>query len=134
MKHLFRVFLSQAGAVYFASLLLPGLILEGEIPTTLFKISLALVAFQMLLKPAVNLFLIPLNLLTLGMFRWVIDVAGIYLLTIVLPEFVIRPFYFEGFGYSFVQIPPLHLNFILALIAISLAISMIRNTLFWILD
>lgn len=75
---------------------------------TVIKVALILAIFELLIKPIVKLLLIPINLLTLGTFRIVINTLGFYLAAFLLGDFIINtidiaPFTLQGFS-----IPRLH--------------------------
>ena len=50
-----------------------------QIPLTIIKVAVILTIFELLLKPIIKILLIPINILTLGLFRMVIDTLGLYL-------------------------------------------------------
>lgn len=53
---------------------------------TLLKVSLILMIFEILIKPILKILLLPINLLTLGLFRIVINTLGFYLATFLLAD------------------------------------------------
>ncbi|HEX8923558.1 MAG TPA: phage holin family protein [Patescibacteria group bacterium] len=54
---------------------------------TLLKVSVILMIFELLLKPIIKLLFLPINLLTLGSIRFVIDTLGFYLAVFLLSDF-----------------------------------------------
>jgi putative membrane protein len=89
--------------------------------------SLLLAIVDLVVKPILNLVLLPLNLITLGAFRWIINVIVIYLVTLLIPEFKVKPFIFPGLQlYGFV-IPLLHFNLFWTYILISFILSLVSN-------
>ncbi len=76
-------------ALYLASLLLPGVKIQGsfeeQIKTLLFAgITLGLVNF--FIKPIVNLITFPLRLITFGLFSIVVNMAMIWIVDVFFPE------------------------------------------------
>jgi putative membrane protein len=59
----------------------------------LIKVSLVLAIFELLLKPIIKLVLLPINIITLGTFRTIINTLGLYLATFLIYSFEIKNFY-----------------------------------------
>jgi putative membrane protein len=57
---------------------------------TLIKVALVLSFFEIILKPIIKILLFPINLLTLGLFRIVINTVGFYLAAFILSDFTIN--------------------------------------------
>lgn len=69
---------------------------------TVLKVALVLTVFELLLKPIIKLLLLPINILTLGTIRIVINTLGLYLSIYFLNDFQVKnisfyQFRFEGF-------------------------------------
>ena len=64
---------------------------------TLIKVALVLTIFELLLKPIIKLLLLPVNILTLGTFRTVINTFGLYLAIFLIIDFKIDNFYLFGY-------------------------------------
>jgi len=60
-----------------------------SIPWTIVKVAFILSIFEILLKPIVKLILLPINILTLGLFRLVINTFGLYLAIFLFNDFQI---------------------------------------------
>jgi len=54
---------------------------------TIFLVSLILTIFELILKPIIKILLLPINILTLGLFRIIIDTFGIYLALFFINSF-----------------------------------------------
>ena len=70
---------------------------------TIIKVALILTIFELLLKPVIKILLIPINLITLGLFRIVINTVGFYLAVFLLSDFQVNsihtiPFVWQGFS------------------------------------
>jgi len=57
---------------------------------TIIKVSLILTIFELFLKPILKILLLPINILTLGLIRLVINTLGFYLATFLLIDFSIH--------------------------------------------
>lgn len=76
-----------------------NLILKNEL-ITLIKVSVILAIFELLLKPIIKIILLPINILTLGLFRIVINTIGLYLAVFLIADFNVNPFIFQNFNFS----------------------------------
>jgi len=71
---------------------------------TVIKVAFVLTIFELLLKPIIKILLIPINILTLGLFRIVINTVGFYLATFLLADFTVNSIHTISFvwqGFSF---------------------------------
>lgn len=74
------------------------------------KVALVLSVFELILKPIIKVLLFPINLLTLGLFRIVINTVGFYLAAFILIDFVIGPIHTQATTLAGFQIPPINLE------------------------
>ncbi|MDD4027337.1 MAG: phage holin family protein [Candidatus Shapirobacteria bacterium] len=70
-----------------------------QIPLTIVKVAVILTIFELLLKPIIKILLIPINILTLGLFRMVIDALGLYLAVFFLSDFQVGNIYISQYNY-----------------------------------
>ncbi|MFZ2153193.1 MAG: phage holin family protein [Microgenomates group bacterium] len=56
---------------------------------SIIKVAFILTIFELLIKPIIKIILFPINLLTLGLFRVVINTVGFYMAAFFLSDFVI---------------------------------------------
>jgi putative membrane protein len=123
--------------IYFVSLViiceaLPSLrIADGYL--TLVKAAIALSFFDFLIKPIVKLLLLPINILTLGIFRWIINVLVLYLTTILVPHFQINPFLFPGFQSNGLVLPSFSLSLFWSYIFVSFLLDLISSIIRWLI-
>jgi putative membrane protein len=99
----------------------------GNSPKTLFIAALALAFANAILRPIIKLIFTPINLVTLGLFSWVINVLILYMVTLVVPGFNIQPFSLTLFGTVFV------FNQFFAYIVISIALSLVTTATSWLI-
>ncbi len=130
MKTLLRHFLINLVSLYATTRLLPGLTYTGG-----FK-SLAIGAFvfmliNWLLVPLLKILFLPLNLLTVGIFAWLINVLALYALTTIVSDFQLIPFTFNGFYTSGFSIPAMELSSFWVAVLASLIIGTITHFLQW---
>ena len=99
----------------------------GHSPKTLFIAALVLASANAILRPLIKLIFSPINLLTLGLFSWLINVFILYLVTLVVPGFNILPFSITLFGTTFI------FNRFFAYVAISVALSLVTTATSWLI-
>ncbi len=128
MKHIVRVFVFNVFGLWFASQLLPTLVLADGWQA-LFQAGFALSLLMLIVRPLLKILFIPINLITFGLLSWFINVIVIYLLTLFVPSVIIREWTFPGITYLGFVIPSLHVSYMLALIISSLLVTFITNVL-----
>lgn len=132
IKNFIREVLLIGFSLYLVGSVYPGLI----VPQNLDGLLVTAVVFtlvNLLVKPVIKLFLLPLNLLTLGFFRWVTNVLVLVIITKIAPElkvvgFVSSPVNASGFAVPALNIS-LTMSYILASLLLSLAFSLLQNFL-----
>lgn len=130
MKSLLRHFLMNLVALYVTTTILPGLTYSGGVKTLMLG-SVGLMFLNMLIIPLLKIMFLPLNLLTLGLFTWVINVVALYLLTRFLPAFKIIPYSFPGGSINGFMIPAVELNVLQVAICASFLVGLISHFLEW---
>ena len=84
---------------------------------------------MMLIKPLIQIISLPITLLTLGLFSFVINAGILFLVTKLVHGIVIYPFVLQSFSYKTVSTPPLSLNLLFACIFISFSLSVLVTLL-----
>lgn len=72
---------------------------------TIVKVAFILAIFEILLKPIIKILLLPINILTLGLFRIVINTVGLYLAVFLLSDFQVNPIITNPFIWQGISIP-----------------------------
>jgi putative membrane protein len=131
VKTILKHFIINTVSLYAVSLVVSGIVFtEGTYSLLLAGIVLTLTS--MIIRPVINLLLLPLNLITFGLFRWVGFAITLYLVTLIVPGFKLADFVFKGFSSYWFTIPAISLPGILAFIAFSFLISIIASFGYWI--
>jgi len=133
MKKIFRIILVNFFALWLVNRLFPGAIDFGWQWKTLFLAAIVLGLIDFAVKPLIKLLLLPITLLTLGTFRWMINVLTLYLVTAVVPGFAITAFDFLGFSYQGFSIPAFYATTLYAFIIVSFGLSLISSFIYWII-
>lgn len=98
----------------------------------LFWAALSLSLLNLIVKPVLNLLLTPINLVTLGAFRWVVNVVVLFAVSIFISEFKITGFTFEGLNFAGFVIPQIKFTFFWALVLVSFLIEIVSAGVSWI--
>lgn len=131
MKTLLRYFLINLVSLWATTKIIEGLVFTGGIKSLLIG-ALAFMLINFILVPLLKILLLPLNLMTLGIFAWITNVLALYALTTIVPEFKLVPFTFQGASLGGVLIPAYELSPFLVAIVASFLIGIITHTLQWI--
>lgn len=133
MKKIIRHYVVDTAALFFISKIASGLVFEKGIETLLLA-GLALMAASLLAKPVINILLLPLNLITFNLFRWLSSTAALYLVTLAVPSFKVVGFVYPGLVNKWFSIPAMHLEGALAYVAFSFILSLITSFVYWIVS
>jgi len=96
-----------------------------NIPLTIIKVAFILSIFEIILKPIIKVLLLPINILTLGTFRIIINTLGLYLVTFLFQDFQINDINSPSFNFWGFQIPEFHFVNFFAYLITSFTISFI---------
>jgi len=127
LKH----FIIDTVALYLVSRMVNGMVFVDGLTTIILAGGVLMVA-TMVIRPIINLLLLPLNLITFGFFKWVGFAITLYIVTLVVPGFKLLDFVFKGFSSYWFSIPAISLTGMLAFIAFSFLISLIASVVYWI--
>ena len=130
MKKILRSFVINLVVLYLVDQAFLGFKLTGAFQGLLFTAAV-LTGINLAIKPLVKLLLLPINLLTLGAFRWLANVISLYLVTLLVPYLEIVSFTFPGYVYQGFVIPEIYLAKLWVLIISSFFISLLSTFLLW---
>lgn len=130
MKALLRHFLINLGALWTTSQIIPALSINGGVRGLVLG-ALAFMGANLLLVPLLRVLLLPLNLLTLGIFAWLANVLALYLLMLIVPYFQLLPYSFPGLTSGGLIIPPMELTTFQVAILVSFIIGLTIHFLQW---
>lgn len=133
MKRLLRSFLITLVSLAATMRILPSFSFDGSLKT----LAIAAILFMfihIMVVPLIKIMLLPLNLLTMGIFAWIANVLGLYVLTLVIPQLRILPYHFPGLNLGGFNLPVMELNILQVAICASFLIGLISNFLKWLID
>ena len=105
----------------------------GKGNETLFLSALVLGLINLFIKPLINILMLPINLITLGTFRWVVNVAALFLVTLIIPDLKIIGFNFTGLNLGSIYLPAYSTGGFLAIVLNSLLLSLISSFFYWLI-
>ena len=130
MKTLLRYFLINLVSLYATTLYLPGLTYTGGLKS----LAIGAVTFMLInfiLVPFLKLLFLPLNLLTVGLFAWLINVLALYALTTIVSDFRLLPYNFPGASFLGLTVPPMELTTFWVAVVASFMIGTITHFFQW---
>lgn len=130
MKGFIRHYAIDTFSLYLASLAARGLVFEKGLETLLLT-GLGLALVSILAKPIINILLLPINLVTFGLFKWVSAAIAIYLVTLIIPGFKVSTFFFPGLTTKWFELPSISLPGFFSYIGFSFLLSVASSTLYW---
>ena len=131
LRYFFRSIILNAFCIYLSSVIISGLFYYQGGVGTIILAGLIISLSNLFVKPVINLLLLPIHLLTLGLSRWISNLASLYLVTWLLPQLQIHAYAFPGLKLTFIIIPPLHFSAFGAYILATLVLTFCFHFLYW---
>lgn len=122
MKRILRLLFLNICALYFVNYVWGNLSFDNSLKNLLL-ISAILTFFELILKPVINLLLLPINLITMGLIRIVTNTLGLYLTTFFVDNFQLNNIFRPSFTWEGFNFPTLTFNGIMAYVITSVTIS-----------
>lgn len=94
---------------------------------------LALCLLFMVLKPILNIFSLPLNLITLGMFSFLTNTIILYLATVFVPQIKVSSFVFQGVSVAGFIVPRISFNTFFAFVISAFLLSIVVGVIGWLI-
>ncbi len=132
MKGILRNTIFNAIALFILSQILPGVKVIGGIQTLLLSGFILSILF-IVLKPILNLFSLPLNMITLGLFSFISNAILLYILTVFVPNVSISEFTFSGFSFAGFVIPVMNFSTFWAFIISAALLALVINFFHWLI-
>lgn len=83
----------------------------------------------LLVAPVLKILFIPINILTLGLSSWLVNVVVVYVLTLLVPSVQIQSFTFAGTNTAGFIIPRMTVSYPISLILTALTLTFIAQLL-----
>ena len=131
MKRILRIILIEVAGLYIASQIAQGLVFDQQ-PEAFFVTGVALGIAMTLIKPIINILLLPLTLATMGLLKVLGHTITLYIVDVALPQFHIEGFNFAGLTSQYFDVPSIVFpKGAVAYLAFSLLIWFITGVINW---
>ena len=134
LRLLLRTIAINLASIYLAAQILSGVITYVGGYRTLLMAALAIAAVNLFVRPIINLLLLPIHLVTLGLFRWFANLVTLYLVTLLVPSLQIHSFVFPGLNLQFVIIPSMHFSAFGAFVVATFTLTLTFHLIYWLLQ
>lgn len=129
MKKIIRIFSREVIALYVVTQLASGIVFDNYLQGMLIT-GVALATATYVVRPVVNMLLLPINLATLGLFKFLSHAITLFIVDVALTQFAVTGFNFAGFHSQFLDLPPVNFGSgPLAYIAYSILLMIITSLL-----
>lgn len=131
MKKHARSFVISLIAFFSTAFFYPGFSYNSDF-VVLGLASLVFAALTIFVKPVIKLLSLPFNLLTFGLFSFLINVIILYGVGYLISDFEINSFHFPGYSLSGFTLPVADLNQLFSALIASFIIGLISTILHWV--
>lgn len=132
MKTIIRSTAVYSLALFLLDYVNDGLRVQGGFTAYIFG-GLALCLLFMVLKPILNIFSLPLNLITLGMFSFLTNTIILYLATVFVPQIKVSSFVFQGLNVAGFIVPQISFNTFFAFVISAFLLSIVVGVIEWLI-
>lgn len=130
MKKLLRYFVITIASLHLTISLLPGATNQGGLKALVYA-TIGLAFVNSFVRPIISLLLLPINLITLGAFRWLINVAVLFTLTLFITEISIGTFIVVSVEYQGFIVPEINVTKFWSLVLASTIMSSTSSFFLW---
>lgn len=132
MKSILRRIIIYSVALFLVAQILDGVRIEGNLTVYIIGGIILSILFT-IVKPILSIIMLPLNIITLGLFSFLINAIILYFLTILVPNISVTSFTLNGFSYLGFVVPELEVNTFFAFLVASALLSVIVGFLKWLI-
>ncbi len=133
MKRFLRHIITNFLALFLAARITGGIVYDQNYLVLIWA-AVFLTVLNLLIKPLLNLLLMPINLITLGAFKWIVNVVVLFLVMIIVSDFKVVGFVFPGLTFAGFVIPQITFTFFWALILVSFTIEILVSLVNWVFE
>jgi len=133
MKTLLRRYFTVVLAIYLLTLLIPAFQITGHIAGLLVSSSILFVLFK-IVKPLINILILPFNLLTLNAGTWIINIATIIIWILLIREVSLTPWSFPGIILGPIALSKATLPHWQTAVVVGIVATLLLQFLSWVFD
>ena len=130
MKKRFRSAFYSSLSFLILAYIYPGF--KFDEPSTILFAGAVFALVYLFIRPLFNLFSLPLNFLTFGIFGLLVNVALLYLISFFVPGFYIVGYQFSTATILGVNLPTFELNAFFSAVVAATLLGILSSLLFWI--
>jgi putative membrane protein len=134
LRLLLRSIAINLASIYIASRILANIIVFVGGTRTLLMAAVAIAVVNLLVRPLVNLLLLPIHLVSLGVFRWIANLVSLYIVTLIVPGLQIHAFISPPLDLKYIMIPTLHFSAFGAFLVATLVLTLSFHLIYWLLQ
>lgn len=131
MRYLIKKYIINTISIYTVSQIISSIVLQVGGLSLLYT-SLILSILLLLVKPIINLIMFPINLITLNLTTWLINIIIVYIWIILVPGIVINPWQFNGINLGLLILSPMIFSRWQVIILTGILLTLIIRFLNWI--
>jgi putative membrane protein len=132
MKVFLRHILINLLVIYLVDIAYPGFSINHN-TKTLLSAAVIWLLLNKIVKPVIKLLLLPINLITLNLFSWVISIITLFLLQMIVGGIQIISYDFPGYAYQGFAIPPAYINVFFSYLITSTALNTFHSAILWLI-
>lgn len=132
MKFIIKKYLVSTFSLFILSQIIPAFSIQGGW-YGLFYASFILSLFFYILRPILNIILFPINLITLNLSSWIIQIAIFYVWTVIVAQVKIASWFFPGINFGLITLSAGNLVKWQVIIVLAVLFILITRILDWIL-
>lgn len=119
MIKVFKKYILVALCLHILTLIVPAFRINGPW-YDIFYSSFILTVLLIIIKPVLNLIMLPLNILTLNLSGWILNILIFYLWTHLVPNVSISAWKFKGAELGIISLSPMDFSYFVTLIIVSI--------------
>ena len=131
MKTLIRHILFTVASLFVVSRIFPQVSFTNT--TVMIITGVVLVLLTLFVKPFLKILFLPVNLITFGLFAWVINIIVIYLAILLVPGFHINPITIPSFELGIFVFPSYELSKFWSLFFVSFLVGLGNGIFSWLI-
>lgn len=132
MKAFLRHILINLLVIYLADLIYPGLFVDQSLKT-LSTAAIIWLLLNKIVKPIIKILLLPINLITLNLFSWMVGLLTLFLLQVFADGIRIESYTFPGINYSGFALPSFYFNLFFSYLITSILLNSLHVFILWLI-
>lgn len=131
MRALLKKYLILAGVLYLVKTLIVSFKIEGDIQSYMSAVFI-LFFIRTLISPIINILILPLNLVTLNLTNWLLQILLIFVWVMIIPQVTVTFWDVPAVNFGSVNLSSMHLSWLPVFIIVSLTIIIFYRIAYWI--